>query len=168
MRREKIFRHKELENKWVLNQVRGLNSSFWLTVPLDADFILIKNTLKNLPGGSSEFIIADAFESKEIYFRCTLPFKKCFFTLIELLGLTYTGNYNSLPYCPDRAKKKVRQYTLDGQLVNEWNSMTDIKDALGYNISIISKAARKIYYVKKQFTDIAYGYRWELLKKEKK
>ena len=159
-KRETYFKHKELENKWVLNQVRGLNSSFWLTVPLDADFILIKHILSNLPGGSSEFIIADAFEAKEIYFRCDMCFKKLFFHLMDLLGLTYTGVYSTIK--PSMCKKKVNQYTLDGEFLQTWGSIADIHTILGYNQGIISRASRGVYIRQGKPTNIAYGFKWEL------
>lgn len=45
-----------------------------------------------------------------------------------------------------KKSKKVYQYTIDGELVNEWKSTMDVQRTLGYKNSCISSCCRKTKY----------------------
>lgn len=51
----------------------------------------------------------------------------------------------------DKSKKAVYQYSLDGQFVREWASLTQIKRELGYNISQITRCCHGILKKTKGF-----------------
>lgn len=48
----------------------------------------------------------------------------------------------------NRKSKKVNQYDLNGNLIKEWFSLSDIHRELKYNISDISACCRKLYWHK--------------------
>ncbi len=52
--------------------------------------------------------------------------------------------------------KKVLQYNLNGKLIREWDSLSDINRELKYSVSFISQCCRG-YYKK------AYGYKWKFV-----
>ena len=59
---------------------------------------------------------------------------------------TYASHYDRSAIAKNNAiKKKVRQYTLDGKYIKEWDSLTDIQNELGFCRSNISKCCKGEY-----------------------
>lgn len=48
---------------------------------------------------------------------------------------TYIKEYNETPKLIERIKRKVVQFNLNGQLINEYKSITEVKEKLGLSIS---------------------------------
>lgn len=53
-----------------------------------------------------------------------------------------------------KKKEKVNQYSLNGELIKQWDSLTDIYNELGYSWGNISGCCRKV-------RKTSNGYRWE-------
>lgn len=67
---------------------------------------------------------------------------------IQIKHMQRLGKYGK------KRNRKVRQLTLDGKLIKEWNSFTEIYNTCGYHWGDIGNCCRGKY--KK-----AYGYKWE-------
>lgn len=136
------FKTKHIRQGWSLNQFNETENSFWLTVPPDTNCKAIVPNLKNLPGGSSEFIMIDVYDGIEIYFRCNLSFKDCFNAVIDALGLEYC------PVIPKISKKvgmrgePILQCTLDGKVIKEWVSASLAARETGINVGNICLCCR--------------------------
>ena len=129
------WRRKQFNEGWTLVQYRGNFSSFYISVPREVDSIAIVKKLKTLPGAT--IVITDAtFDGYDIFFRCTTPFKELFGELKQLLEIP--DRY----VCRERKRgRTVRQYTLDGVFVAEYNSVVEASEKTNIGKSSISNCA---------------------------
>lgn len=78
---------------------------------------------------------------------------------LEWCDASYNRNFGT---CNQRAaktkSKSILQYDLEGNLVREWSSISEINRELGYHTSHISACARGML-------NTMYGYKWKYTKK---
>lgn len=81
----------------------------------------------------------------------------------QLSNLEYCDSYYNLTYgtrlsrIDDKLKrKKIGQYTIDGDLVKVWDSISEASRAYGHTTNSISQCCQHKYGFKS-----AYGYKWE-------
>lgn len=69
---------------------------------------------------------------------------------LEWCSSKYNVNYGSRT---QKCHKPVKQYTMDGEFVKEWQSIIDVENQMGYHHSNINKCCRNV-------KQSAYGFKW--------
>lgn len=121
-------KHRFVEG-WLLEHWKDTKTSYILTVP-PSHCLLCQNKLKNIPGGIRKFITIDTSDGTEIYFTTNLSFNECVKWLQSTFGLQVI-----LPKKKERKPKYVGidQYTLDGQYIKTWHSISQAANELNIN-----------------------------------
>jgi len=85
------------------------------------------------------------FKDRQIYENIDGAIEFGLAKLRYVAGYVEWHNKTPIPeWCPIKINKKIIQYDLNNNIVNEWNSGQEIKKRLNYNASAISECCRGI------------------------
>ena len=153
---ERCFQNKPICSGWMLTRNRCTNVGYILTTPDYVDEKKVKGMLSEVKGFLGLVIVSDIFEGKEFYFSSTLPYKDILAWVVNTFRLEHQERHRK-PGVSN--KKKVGQYTLDGELVKIWDSCSDVAKETGWDQSHLCNAARGR-------NKSAHGYTWRYLDDE--
>lgn len=124
---------------WLLEKLRSTKTSYVLTVPPNYSSSFCQNKLKHIPGGTGKFITIGNCGATEIYFISKLDFKG----VVKWLANAFSLQYNEKKSPGNsRKKRKISQYTPDGQYIKTWDSLLQASSELNINPGNICNAAK--------------------------
>ena len=113
----------------------------------------LQNSWNNYGGKYFHFYIVELCD-KELLNEREIYWIKHYNTFYDGYNETFGGQGQSKPAI------KVFQYTLDGDLIKEWNSVYEIQEELGFNENTIRNACNNKEHLS------AYGYQWSYQKSD--